>query len=78
MKHKLHLSKTVCLCVCARVFVCACRGRWFSIFDFVSFLLMSIFLFNKKHGLFDFKMSFSFKIKNNKSHAQLCSQTYDS
>ena len=29
----------------------------FSIFDSVSFLLKFIFLFNKKHGLFDFKTS---------------------
>ena len=28
---------------------------WFSIFNFVSFLLKFIFLFNKKHGVFDFK-----------------------
>ena len=29
----------------------------FSIFDSISFLLKSIFLFNKKHRLFDFKTS---------------------
>ena len=29
----------------------------FSIFDSVSFLLKFIFLFNKMHGLFDFKTS---------------------
>ena len=34
----------------------------YSIFDFVSFLSKSLFLFNKKHGLFDFKTSL-FKIK---------------
>ena len=36
----------------------------FSIFDSVSFLLKFIFLFNKMHGLFDFKnVVISFKIK---------------
>ena len=29
----------------------------FSIFDFVSFLLNFVFLFNKKHGFFDFQTS---------------------
>ena len=29
----------------------------FSILDFASFLLKFIFLFNKKHGLFGFKIS---------------------
>ena len=34
----------------------------FFIFNFVSFILKFIFLFNKKHGLFDFKTSkFLFK-----------------
>ena len=42
LKHKVCLSKP-------------CVG--FSIFDSVSFLLKFIFLFNKMHGLFDFKAS---------------------
>ena len=42
LKRKVRLSKV-------------CVG--FSIFDSVSFLLKFIFLFNKKHGLFDFKAS---------------------
>ena len=42
LEHMVHLSKTV---------------SGFSIFDSVSFLLNFIFLFNKKHGLFDFKTS---------------------
>ena len=36
------------------------------IFDSVSFLLKFIFLFNKMHGLFDFKTSNSFQNENNK------------
>ena len=65
------------LCVCARagVFVCVCVCMFVCTLDFVSFLLKSIFLFNKKHGLFDFKTS---KLKIINSYAQLCSQTYDS
>ena len=39
VKHMVHLSKS-------------CVG--FSIFDYVSFLSNFTFLFNKKHGLFDF------------------------
>ena len=35
--------------------VCLCVD--FSIFDYVSFLLKFLFLFNKMHGLFDFKTS---------------------
>ena len=42
LKHKVRLSKM-------------CGG--FSIFDSVLFLLKFIFLFNKMHGLFDFKTS---------------------
>ena len=42
LKRKVRLSKV-------------CVG--FSIFNSVSFLLKFIFLFNKKHGLFDFKTS---------------------
>ena len=42
LKHMVYRSK---LCVA------------FSIFDFVSFLLNFVFLFNKKHGFFDFQMS---------------------
>ena len=42
LKHKLWLSKTVCVAV--------------SIFDSVSFSLKFIFLFSKMHGLFDFEM----------------------
>ena len=33
----------------------------FSIFDSISFLLKFIFLFNKMHGLFDFKRHNSFQ-----------------
>ena len=29
--------------------------KWFSIFDFISFLLKFIFLFYKMHGLFEFE-----------------------
>ena len=43
VKHKIQLSKNV-------------RGGFY-IFGFVSFSLNFIFLFNKKHGLFDFKTS---------------------
>ena len=42
LKHKGRLSRSVCE---------------FSIFDSILFLLQFILLFNKKHGLFDFKMS---------------------
>ena len=42
LKHKVRLSKTVC-----GVFI----------FNSVLFLLKFIFLFNKMHGLFDFKTS---------------------
>ena len=49
-KHEVRLSKTVC-----GISLKLCVG--FSIFDFVSFLLKFIFLFNKKHELFDFKTS---------------------
>ena len=42
LKHKVRLSKTAC---------------GFSVFDSVAFLLKFIFLFNKMHGLFDFKTS---------------------
>ena len=42
LKHMVYRSK---LCVA------------FSIFDFVSFLLNFVFLFNKKHGFFDFQTS---------------------
>ena len=42
LKHKVRLSKTVV---------------GFPILDSVSFLLKFIFLFNKMHGLFDFKSS---------------------
>ena len=46
------------------IFLELCVG--FSIFDSVVFLLKFIFLFNKKHGLFDFKTSkFLSKYKNN-------------
>ena len=38
----------------------------FSIFDSVSFLIKFIFLFNKMHGIFDFKTSNSFQNKNNR------------
>ena len=40
LKHKVRFSETVC---------------GISIYDLVSFLLKFIFLFNKIHGLFDFK-----------------------
>ena len=50
----------------------------FSIFDSVSFLLKFIFLFSKKHGLFDFKLSwFLSKLKLEKSLAHFWSQTSD-
>ena len=53
-----------------------CLG--FSIFDSVSFLLKFIFLFNKLHGLFDFKTSqLLSKLKQWKNHTQFCSQTSD-
>ena len=42
LKHQVRLSKT---------------ERGISIFDSVSFLLNFVFLFNKIHGLFDFKTS---------------------
>ena len=42
LKHNVHSSKVVCV---------------ISIFDSVSFLLKLIFLFNKMHGLFNFKTS---------------------
>ena len=42
LKHKVCLSKAVC---------------GFSILNSISFLLKFIFLFNKIHGLFDFKTS---------------------
>ena len=39
------------------IFLKLCLG--FSIFDFLSFLLNLIFLFNKNHGLFDLKVGLS-------------------
>ena len=41
LKHKVHLSQTVCV--------------GFFIFDSASFLLKFIFFFNKMHGRFDLK-----------------------
>ena len=41
----------------------------FSIFDSLSFLLKFIFLFNKIHGLFDFKPHNSFQNYNNRRNA---------
>ena len=38
-------------------FICLKYSMGFYIFDFASFFLKFIFLFNKKHGLFDLKMS---------------------
>ena len=50
----------------------------FSIFDSVPFLLNSIFLFNKTHGLFNFKASwFLSKLKLYKSRTQFCSEASD-
>ena len=45
LKHKVHLSKSVCMCV------------EFSIFDSISFLLKFTLLFDKTYGLFDFEIS---------------------
>ena len=60
--HKLQLI-TVLLLICnsymswSARFVSLKLCVWFSILDSFSFLLKFIFLFNKMHGLFDFKTS---------------------
>ena len=53
---------------CCKVLLSKSAGEWgggFSIFDSISLLLKFIFLFNKKHILFDFKCRNSFQNQNN-------------